>query len=142
MKNKKDLLDALDDPGSLRQEELDAILDDPKELEEKIRERFFGIELFIHRAKNLYHFLEYVNKKNIVSIEKEDLKRGILAWDMGELISWARIACETGYIDEKTAWEYIKYAGEQCRQTFRNWNEIGKSYLIGQAMITDRAFSL
>ena len=111
---------------------------DPKELEEKIRERFFGIELFIHRAKNLYHFLEYVDKKNIVSIEKEDLKRGILAWDMGELISWARIACETGYIDEKTAWEYIKYAGEQCRQTFRNWNEIGKSYLIGQAMITDK----
>ena len=93
---------------------------------------------FIHRAKNLYHFLEYVDKKNIVSIEKEDLKRGILAWDMGELISWARIACETGYIDEKTAWEYIKYAGEQCRQTFRNWNEIGKSYLIGQAMITDK----
>ena len=34
MKNKKDLLDALDDPGSLSQEELDAILDDPKELED------------------------------------------------------------------------------------------------------------
>ena len=34
MKNKKDLLDALDDPGSLNQEELDAILDDPKELED------------------------------------------------------------------------------------------------------------
>ena len=108
------------------------------ETERILRERFFGIELFIHRAKNLYHFLEYVDKKNIVSIEKEDLKRGILAWDMGELISWARIACETGYIDEKTAWEYIKYAGEQCRQTFRNWNKIGKSYLIGQAMITDK----
>ena len=34
MKNKKDLLDALDDPGSLSQEELDAILDDPKEQED------------------------------------------------------------------------------------------------------------
>ena len=34
MKNKKDLLDALDDPGSLSQEELDAILDDLKELED------------------------------------------------------------------------------------------------------------
>ena len=52
------------------------------ETERILRERFFGIELFIHRAKNLYHFLEYVDKKNIVSIEKEDLKRGILAWDM------------------------------------------------------------
>ena len=111
---------------------------DGEEAERILRERFFGIELFIHRAKNLYRFLEYVDKKNIVSIEKEDLKRGILAWDMGELVNWARIACETGYIDEKTAWEYIKYAGEQCRQTFRNWDETGKSYLIGQAMITDK----
>ena len=138
MKNKKDLLDALDDPDSLSQEELDAILDDPKELEEKIRERFFGIELFIHRAKNLYHFLEYVDKKNIVSIEKEDFKRGILAWDMGELITLARVALETGYIDEQTAWEYIRFAGEKCRQIFKNWEEIGKSYLIGQAMKTDK----
>ena len=34
MKNKKDLLDALDDPDSLSQEELDAILNDPNELED------------------------------------------------------------------------------------------------------------
>ena len=34
MKNKKDLLDALDDPGSLSQEELDAILNDPNEQED------------------------------------------------------------------------------------------------------------
>lgn len=109
-----------------------------EETEKILRERFFGIELFIHRTQNLYRFLEYVDKKDTVSIGKEDLKRGILAWDMGELISWARIAWETGYIDEKNAWEYIKYAGEQCRQTFRNWDEIGKSYLIGQAMITNK----
>lgn len=108
------------------------------ETERILRERFFGIELFIHRAKNLYHFLEYVDKKNIVSIEKEDFKRGILAWDMGELITLARVALETGYIDEQTAWEYIRFAGEKCRQIFKNWEEIGKSYLIGQAMKTDK----
>ena len=34
MKNKKDLLDALDDPDSLSQEELDAILNDPNEQED------------------------------------------------------------------------------------------------------------
>lgn len=116
---------------------------DDEETERILRERFFGVELFIHRVKNLRRFLKYVDKKNkvdpknIVSIGQEDLKRGILAWDMGELINWARIACETGYINEKTAWEHIKYAGEQCRQIFWNWEEIGKSYLIGQAMITD-----
>lgn len=109
-----------------------------EEVEAILRKRFFGIELFIYRARNLYQFLEYIHEKNIVSIEKEDLKRGILAWDMGELINLARIAYETGYIDEKTTWEYIRFAREQCRQTFQNWEEIGKSYLIGQAMITNK----
>ena len=111
---------------------------DSREVEAILRERFLGIELFIYRAHNLYCFLRQVHEKNILSIEKEDLKRGILAWDMGELVNWARIAYETGYIDEKAAWEYIKLAGEQCRQTFRNWEEIGKSYLIGQAMVTNK----
>lgn len=109
-----------------------------EEVETILRKRFFGIELFIHHAHNLYCFLEYIQEKNIVSIGKEDLERGILAWDMGELISLTRIAYETGYIDEETAWEYIKFAGEQCRHTFRNWEEIGKSYLIGQAMVTNK----
>lgn len=40
MKDKKDLLDALDDPGSLSKEELDAILNDPRELEDA---RLLGI---------------------------------------------------------------------------------------------------
>lgn len=111
---------------------------DKKEAETILRKRFFGIEMFIHRAHNLYQFLEYIRERGIVSIEKEDLKRGILAWDMGELISLARIAYEIGYIDEKTTWKYIRFAGEQCRQTFRNWEEIGKSYLIGQAMTTNK----
>lgn len=108
-----------------------------EEAEKVLRERFFGIELFIHRARNLFCFLEHIHDKNIVSIEKKDLERGILAWDMGELISLSRIACETGYIDEKTAWEYIKFAGEQCRKAFSSWEEVGKSYLVGQALITN-----
>lgn len=47
MKNKKDLLDALDDPGSLSQEELDAILDDPKELEDARLLGVIGRRLYV-----------------------------------------------------------------------------------------------
>lgn len=108
-----------------------------EEAETILRKRFFGVELFIQRAHNLFRFLKYIHSKNTVFIGKEDLERGILAWDMGELVSLARIAHETGYIDEKTAWAYIKFAGKECRRTFRNWDEVGKSYLIGQAMITN-----
>lgn len=107
---------------------------DKKEIEKILRERFFGIELFVNRAHNIRKFLDYVHDKNIVSINENDLIRGILSWDMGELINLTRIAFEAGYINESTAWEHIKFAGEQCRTNYRNWEEIGKGYLIGQAM--------
>ena len=112
--------------------------DNEEEIETILRKRFFGIESFIQRAHHLHRFMKYIREKNIVSIEKEDFERGILAWDTGELITLARVALETGYIDEQTAWEYIRFAGEKCRQIFKNWEEIGKSYLIGQAMKTDK----
>lgn len=112
--------------------------DNEEEIETILRKRFFGIESFIQRAHHLHRFMKYIREKNIVSIEKEDFERGILAWDMGELITLARVALETGYIDEQTAWEYIRFTGEKCRQIFKNWEEIGKSYLIGQAMKTDK----
>lgn len=112
--------------------------DSENEIESTLRKRFFGIESFIERARHLHWFMRYIHEKNVVSIEKEDFERGILAWDMGELITLTRMALETGYIDEQTTWDYIRFAGEKCRQTFKNWEEIGKSYLIGQAMKTNK----
>lgn len=108
--------------------------DDKNEVESTLRKRFFGIELFVNQVHQLYLSLDYMHEKNIVSIEKKDLERGILAWDMGELINLSRIAYETGQINEATAWKYIGFAGEECRKTFRSWEEVGKSFLIGQAM--------
>ena len=78
--------------------------DNEEEIETILRKRFFGIESFIQRAHHLHRFMKYIREKNIVSIEKEDFERGILAWDMGELITLARVALETGYIYEQTAW--------------------------------------
>ena len=106
----------------------------PEELEAAIRKRFWGIELFIHRAHHIYLFLDAIDHEEALSIDQKDLKSGILAWDMGELITLSRIAHELGYIDENTTWDYIEFAGEQCLRTFNSWEEIGKSYLIGQAM--------
>lgn len=109
---------------------------DKKEWEEIIREQFFGIELFISRTHNLHCFLTIIQRENALLIGKEELKRGILAWDMGLLVNLARIACETQNITEKEAWNYIEFAGEQCKKSFDNWEEVGKSFLLGQAMET------
>ena len=108
-----------------------------KELEEIIRERFFGIELFVRRAHNLHSFLTLIQQENALFIGKEELKRGILAWDMAQLVNLARIAYETKNITQKQAWSYIEFAGKQCKQSFDNWEQVGRSCLLGQAMETE-----
>lgn len=85
--------------------------------------RFRHTESFIQRAHHLHRFMKYIREKNIVSIEKEDFKRGILAWTWEEQSPVRSL--ETGYIDEQTAWEYIRFAGEKCRQIFK-W-EVGRN---------------
>ena len=107
---------------------------DPKELEEKIRERFFGIELFIHKCNNLHHFITCIKADQTIKIGEEELKRGVLAWDMGRMVCLTRIAYDAGFIDESLAWNYICSAGQQCIQAFNDWTEVGKSFLLGQAM--------
>ena len=107
---------------------------DPKELEEKIRERFFGIELFIRKCNNLHHFITCIKADQTIKIGEEELKRGVLAWDMGRMVCLTRIAYDAGFIDESLAWNYICSAGQQCIQAFNDWTEIGKSFLLGQAM--------
>ena len=107
---------------------------DPKELEEKIRERFFGIELFIRKCNNLHHFITCIKADQTFKIGEEELKRGVLAWDMGRMVCLTRIAYDAGFIDESLAWNYICSAGQQCIQAFNDWTEVGKSFLLGQAM--------
>jgi hypothetical protein len=53
---------------------------------------------------------------------------------MGRMVCLVRIAYDTGYINEDLAWNYICSAGQQCMQAFSNWTEVGKSFLLGQAM--------
>lgn len=50
------------------------------------------------------------------------------------MVCLVRIAYDTGYINEDLAWNYICSAGQQCMQAFSNWTEVGKSFLLGQAM--------
>ena len=107
-----------------------------EEFEKDLRKRFFGVEQFIKHGNNLYHFLKYIETQNAVSINAEDLKKGILGWDMGLLVCLVRAAQETGFINEKKAWKYIELAGEKCKTAFQDSEEIDKSFLIGYAMKT------
>ncbi len=51
-----------------------------------------------------------------------------------ENIKRQSLAYDAGFIDESLAWNYICSAGQQCIQAFNDWTEVGKSFLLGQAM--------
>lgn len=108
--------------------------DNLAEFETIIRERFFGIERFIQQGKNLYNFLKYVEHRKEPTVWMNDLERGIIGWDMGQLVGLVRAAREKKYITKKQAWEYINEASLLCAKSLDNPQEIDKSYLIGQAM--------
>lgn len=115
---------------------------DGQELAEKIRERFFGIELMVQQAYQLHLFLEFIGTNEHIRLDEHDLRRGILAWDMARLALTARMAFESGFIPENKMWEHIEYAGKQCREQFENNEEVGKSFLLGQAMEAGNANKL
>lgn len=104
------------------------------EFEKIIRERFFGIERFIQQGKNLYNFLEYIDKRNEPVVWLNDLEKGIIGWDMGQLVGLVRAATEKKYIKKKEAWEYIEQGRILCAESLYTPEQIDKSYLIGQAM--------
>ena len=53
-----------------------ACLSDNYNRRQKIRERFFGIELFIRKCNNLHHFITCIKADQTIKIGEEELKRG------------------------------------------------------------------
>ena len=95
-----------------------------KKREALIKERFLGIDRFVQYCRNLSDFLVYIKENNTIEITNEDLQRGILAWDLGHLVSLARVSYDYGLLAEEEAWKYIEFAGKKCRETFACWKEI------------------
>lgn len=107
---------------------------DEEKRDSAIQKQFMGIERLVKYSKSLNGFLKHIRQDKILDIKHEDLQRGILAWDLSKMIILARIAFDQQLITEKEAWEYIEFADKKCRQHFTSWEEIGKSYLLGQVL--------
>lgn len=108
--------------------------DDKNERKNILKQKFIAVNRLIQYSDNLSDCLSSLQENNAVSIDISDLKKGILAWDMAQMILIARLAFDAYYLTEKEAWKYINYAYENCRNEFGSWEEIGKSCLIGEAL--------
>ena len=67
-----------------------------------------------------------------------DLERGVIGWDMAQVVGLARAAKDCGYITKEQAWEYIEQASTLCSEILRTPEEIDKSFLIGGAMKSNK----
>lgn len=108
------------------------------QFENIIRERFYGVDRFIQQGRNLYKFKEYIAERGDPIVWINDLERGVIGWDMAQVVGLARAAKDCGYITKEQAWEYIEQAQMACSEILRTPEEIDKSFLIGGAMKSNK----
>ena len=99
-----------------------------------LEKRHLTVDRLIHYSDNLSECLIALQENKVISINASDLERGILAWDMVQIILIAQISFDAYYLTEEETWEHIYFAYESCQKAFNDWEELGKSYIIGEAM--------
>lgn len=65
---------------------------------------------------------------------RKELERGILSWDMAEMVLLARFSYDLEFIDEDEAWSYIKKAYENTEGVYNSWQQFATGLVIGAAM--------
>jgi Protein of unknown function (DUF1266) len=62
----------------------------------------------------------------------------LFAWDFSRLVHLARLCFFAGYIDEETAWTYIRAAGRNLAARFDGWPAYGRAILVGREIWAGR----
>lgn len=88
----------------------------------------------LSQLTHLKETLEELKEDNIISQNGDIIKYGSNAWDFGRLVFLTRVCFDAGYISEKEAWAYIDAASILAKNSFNNWEDYARSYVIGRAM--------
>lgn len=91
-------------------------------------------EIAIEYADNLLECVSNRGENNIVAFNEENMKKGILAWDIGRLTAVTRYCFDMGFLDEITAWDIINDAYEMVIKEYETWKDFSVAYLIGKGM--------
>lgn len=63
----------------------------------------------------------------------QDYSAGILAWDLGRLVTVARMSLDCGYIEQHELSRILAHVDRQLHSHFSSWPQFAKSYIIGRA---------
>ena len=81
-----------------------------------------------------FESMEPLMKEQIIKDENDFVRIGPDAWDAGRLVFMARLCREHNYITDEQLWQYIDAADEIAHRTLTNWEDFGKSYIIGRGL--------
>ncbi|WP_269791359.1 DUF1266 domain-containing protein [Stenotrophomonas sp. Iso1] len=63
----------------------------------------------------------------------KDYSNGILAWDLGRLVTVSRMSFDCGYIEKEELSRILAHVDSELHSNFSSWPQFAKSYIIGRA---------
>ena len=94
---------------------------------------FSALEQAMEMLGNLRSVFRLLEDEVNGSYSPKDYSAGILAWDLGRLVTVARMSLDCKYIEQDEFSRILARVDEELRSNFSSWPQFAKSYIIGRA---------
>jgi hypothetical protein len=94
---------------------------------------FSALERAMEMLENLRSVFRLLEDKVNGSYLPKDYSAGILAWDLGRLVTVARMSLDCKYIEQDEFNRILAHVDGELRSNFSSWPQFAKSYIIGRA---------
>ena len=100
------------------------------EVKHKVYSAFESAMSLLENFKSVFRTLQdKVNGQYLL----KDYEAGILAWDLGRLVTVARMSFDRGYIAKLELCRILVRVDSEMQENFSSWSQFAKSYIIGRA---------
>ncbi|MDQ0572771.1 hypothetical protein QFZ42_004605 [Variovorax paradoxus] len=130
---RQEVLDALVASGRYGSPEtvrMQVAAQEPSEEKELV---FSALESAMEMLENLRSVFRLLEDKVNGSYLPKDYSAGILAWDLGRLVTVARMSLDCKYIGQDELNRILAHVDGELGSHFSSWPQFAKSYIIGRA---------
>lgn len=101
-----------------------------------------ALEQAMRMLENLRSVFRLLEDKVNGSYLPKDYSAGILAWDLGRLVTVARMSLDCKYIEQAEFNRILAHVDKELRSNFSSWPQFAKSYIIGRASWAGQSMGL
>ncbi|MNF76071.1 hypothetical protein D3C84_581690 [compost metagenome] len=94
---------------------------------------FSALERAMDMLENLRSAFRLLKDKVNGQYLPKDYSVGVLAWDLGRLVTVARMSLDCEYIEQHELNRILAHVDSVLRSNFSSWPQFAKSYIIGRA---------